>query len=126
MEKKNKPEKNPQNKRILEEYKDYLTDEEKDALKKDSLVSPRYMSSKPFGKNSSGDDIHAYSYAPEFRKNSMNRSSESYDAGAGRGKVNPKADQKKKTGGSVKGMKHGGSVRGDGCAVKGKTKGTMR
>jgi hypothetical protein len=37
-----------------------------------------------------------------------------------------KASQKKKTGGSVKGMKHGGSVRGDGIAVKGKTKGTMR
>ena len=27
--------------------------------------------------------------------------------------------------GSV-GLKHGGSVRGDGCAIRGKTKGTMR
>ena len=119
-------EKNPQNKRILKEYKDNLTDEEKDALKKDSLVSPRYRTAKPVGKNSSGDDSYDYSYAPEFKKSSLNRSSESYDAGAGRGKVNPKADQKKKHGGSVKGMKHGGSVRGDGIAIKGKTKGTMR
>jgi hypothetical protein len=30
-----------------------------------------------------------------------------------------------KHGGGVKKMKHGGAVRGDGCAVKGKTKGRM-
>jgi hypothetical protein len=34
--------------------------------------------------------------------------------------------EENKKGGSVKGMKHGGSVRGDGIAIKGKTKGTMR
>jgi hypothetical protein len=33
---------------------------------------------------------------------------------------------KARYGEAVVGMKHGGSVRGDGCAVKGKTKGTMR
>ena len=32
---------------------------------------------------------------------------------------------KMKKGGEVKKMKHGGVVRGDGCAVKGKTKGRM-
>tara|TARA_R110000796_G_scaffold54157_3_gene126687 strand:- start:68 stop:412 length:345 start_codon:yes stop_codon:yes gene_type:complete len=106
-ETKRKPEKNPQNKRILKEYKDYLTDEEKDALKKDSLVSPRYRTAKPVGKNSSGDDSYDYSYAPEFKKSSMNRSSESYDAGAGRGKVNPS-------------MRKGGAVKGYGKARGGK------
>jgi len=33
--------------------------------------------------------------------------------------------KKMKHGGGVKKMKHGGAVRGDGCAVKGKTKGRM-
>ena len=103
-------EKNPQNKRILKEYKDYLTDEEKDALKKDSLVSPRYRTAKPVGKNSRGEPFYDYSYAPEFKKSSMNRSSESYDAGAGRGKVNPESVQKNKTGGKVKGYAPSGST----------------
>lgn len=95
--------KNPQNKLILKEYKDYLTDKEKDALKKDALVSPRYRTAKPVGKNSRGEPFHDYSYAPEFKKSSMNLSSESYNAGAGRGRVNPESVQKKKTGSSVKG-----------------------
>lgn len=103
-------EKNPQNKRILKEYKDYLTDKEKDALKKDALVRPRYRTAKPVGKNSRGEPFYDYSYAPEFKKSSMNRSSESYDAGAGRGKVNPESVKKKKTGGKGKGYAPGGSI----------------
>ena len=124
MKKKSEQEKNPQNKRILKEYKDYLTDEEKDALKKDALVSPRYRTSKPVGQNSRGDEYYDHSYAPEFKKNSMNLSSESYDAGAGRGRVNPKTSIE--AGRSAKGLKKGGSVtRGDGIAKRGHTKGKM-
>ena len=75
MENKSKSEKNPQNKYILSRYKDFLNEEEKDALKQDSLVKPRYRTSKPVGKSSSGEEYYGYSYAPEFKENSMNQSS---------------------------------------------------
>ena len=117
MEKKNKSEKNPQNKYILSKYKDYLTDDEKSALKQDALVAPRYRSSKPAGKNSRGEDYYDYSYAPEFKENSMNQSATDYDAGAGRGRVNPKTVSKMKKGGLVKSR--------DGIAQRGKTKGRI-
>jgi hypothetical protein len=47
-------------------------------------------------------------------------------AADGKGKMKHGGEVKKmKHGGGVKKMKHGGAVRGDGCAVKGKTKGRM-
>ena len=100
---------NPQNKYILDKYKDYLTEDEKYFLENDALVRPRYRTSKPVGKDSRGEAYYGYSYAPEFKESSMDRSTRSYDAGAGRGRVNPK--NAKKNGGAIK-------YRGGGCVTK--------
>lgn len=93
------------------------TDEQ--AMQKTQKGPPKYRTSQPIGLNDRGEPFYGVSYKPEFKETSVQKSSDSYNAGAGRGRVNPDVEGKKK-GGMVSASK-----RADGCCTKGKTRGKM-
>ena len=98
--------------------KKYVESDE-EAKQKTAQGAPRYRTSQSVGLRDDGEPFHKYSNAPEFKETSVNMPPSAYFAGAGRGKVNPNAEGKKK-GGVVSSSK-----RADGIAQKGKTRGVM-
>ena len=68
------------------------TDEQ--AMQKTQKGPPKYRTSQPIGLNDRGEPFYGVSYKPEFKETSVQKSSDSYNAGAGRGKQSgPTADE---------------------------------